>query len=82
MKIMERFPEDNPVKRIFNRQGNGAQNVKEAIEILHDTGIIEECYQLASDYSDRARCDLALLPDNKNRQALTALADFVVKRNK
>ena len=82
MMLLERFPGDNPVKRIFNHEGDDQKNVREAIELLHSSKIIEECYHLASDYSEKARCNLQQMPDNKNRQALMALADFVVKRNK
>jgi octaprenyl-diphosphate synthase len=82
MKLLERFPGDNPVKRIFNHEGDNQKNVREAIELLHSSNIIEECYQMASDYSEKARYNLQKVTDNKNRQALMALADFVVKRNK
>jgi geranylgeranyl pyrophosphate synthase len=37
---------------------------------------------MASEYSEKARRNLDNMPDTKNRQALTALADFVVKRKK
>jgi geranylgeranyl pyrophosphate synthase len=37
---------------------------------------------MASDYSEKARRNLDAMPDTKNRQALLALADFVVKRSK
>jgi octaprenyl-diphosphate synthase len=82
MMLLERFPGDNPVKRIFNHEGDDQKNVKEAIKLLKSSKIIEECYQMASDYSDKAKQNLKDMPDNKNRQALMALADFVVKRNK
>jgi geranylgeranyl pyrophosphate synthase len=82
MKLLERYPGDNPVRRIFNHEGDSHENVREAIELLHRSKIIDECYRMASDYSEKALCSLQQMPDNKNRQALMTLAEFVVKRNK
>lgn len=80
--ILEHYPEDNPVKRLFNNQGNGQKNVIEALELVRSSSIIDECYQIASDYSTKACRGLKLFPDNPSRQALFALADYVVKRRK
>lgn len=83
MMLLQRFPgEDNPVRRIFNNEGDSRENVKEAIDLLNGSDIIEDCYKMASEYSEKARRNLDNMPDTNNRQALTALADFVVKRNK
>ncbi len=82
MMLLERFPGDNPVKRIFNHEGDSKKNVEEAIDLLKKSDIIEDCYKMASDYSEKARRNLDAMPDTKNRQALLALADFVVKRSK
>ncbi|MCJ7769118.1 MAG: polyprenyl synthetase family protein [Dehalococcoidales bacterium] len=80
--LMQRYPEDNPVKRIFNNEGGKQQNIKKAIEIICNSGIIEECYSTASDYSNKACRNLNILPDNPSRQALLGLADYVVQRKK
>jgi len=82
MMLLERFPGDNPVRRIFNNEGDNHENVKEAIDLLNGSHIIEDCYRMASEYSEKALRNLDNMPDTKNRQALTALADFVVKRSK
>jgi geranylgeranyl pyrophosphate synthase len=83
MMLLERFPgNDNPVRRIFNNEGDSRESVKEAINLLKSSSIIEDCYQKASEYSEKARRNLDAVPDNKSRQALMALADFVVKRSK
>jgi len=82
MMLLERFPGDNPVRRIFKDEGDKQENVKEAISLLKSTDIIDECYDTASKYSNMARHNLDAVADGKNRQALLALTDFVVKRNK
>ena len=80
--LMERYPEDNSVKRIFNNEGEKRQNIKQAIETIYNSGIIEECYRTASDYSARACRNLSILPDNPSHRALLGLADYVVQRKK
>lgn len=80
--ILEHYPENNPVKRLFGNQGDGQKNIMEALELVRGSSIIDECYQVASDYSNKACHGLKLLPDNPSRQALFALADYVVKRRK
>ena len=82
MMLLERFPVDNPVRRIFNNEGDSKKNVAEAIDLIKKSDIIEDCYSKATEYSEKARRNLDTIPDNKNRQALMALADFVVKRSK
>ncbi|GAG88464.1 unnamed protein product, partial [marine sediment metagenome] len=81
MLLLERFPEDNPVKKIFQNEDKD-ENVKLAIERIRDSSIIEECYRTASDYCAKACSNLNLLPDNTSRQALIDLANYVVSRKK
>ena len=80
--LLERYPEDNPVKRIFNKEGDKQENIIQAMKMTCDSGIIEECYRIASDYSAKACSNLSLLSDNPSRQALLTLADYVVQRRK
>ncbi len=81
MLALERYPEDNPVKRLF-QDSDRKEDVKLAIEMVCNSSIIEECYRIASDYSSEACRKLDLLPDNASRQALVKLADFVVSRKR
>ena len=80
MLLLERHPEDNPVKRLFESEDK--KNIELAIELVHDSSIVEECYGVASEYCSRACRNLDLLPDNASRQALIELADFVSKRKR
>jgi octaprenyl-diphosphate synthase len=82
MMLMERYTEDNPVKRIFRNEGDKGENIKEAIELVRRSKIVEDCYRIASEYSDRASCNLDRLPDTPSRQALYTMAEYVIKRKK
>jgi len=78
MLLMEHYPQDNPVKRLFEKRDK--KYIGEAIELVRNSPIVDECYRVASDYCAKAQQTLNLLPDNATRQALTKLADYVIKR--
>jgi len=78
MMLMERYPDDNPVKRMFETRDK--KNVAEAIEIVRNSTIIKDCYKIASEYCNKACQDLKSLPKTASRQALFDLADFVLKQ--
>ena len=79
--LMERYPENNPVKRLFKNRDE-QENVKQAIELIRNSSIVQECYQIASDYCVKACRNLKLLPDNSSRQSLIRLADYIVIRKR
>jgi len=78
MLLLERYPADNPVRSIFENRGK--QGIARAIEMVRNSSIVEDCYQLATEYCTKACQNFNLLPDNTSRQALAALADYVVER--
>ena len=82
MLLLQRYPGDNPVRRLFQHQGDDGENIKLAIEQVRSSSIVSECYQLASDYCAQAHRNLDLLPDNASRRSLMELADFVMARKK
>jgi len=81
MLLLEHYPEDNPVKRIFLKRDE-KENIKQAMELVRNSPITQECYRVASDFGTKPRHNLNLLPDNASRQPLIALADYVVNRKK
>jgi geranylgeranyl pyrophosphate synthase len=81
MFVLEHYPEDNPVTRLF-RNEDRQKNVELAIELVRNSSIPGECYAVASDYCAKACHNLDLLPDNASRRSLITLAEYVVKRRK
>ena len=79
--LLERYPEDNPVKKLFHNEDE-QKNIELAIELVRNSSIVEECYRVASDYCARACRNLNLLPDSGSCQALIQLADYVAKRKR
>jgi len=86
MLLVERYPEDNPVKELFHNRDmperDKKKKIKKAIELVGNSSIVEQCYEVASDYCAEACHNLGLLPANPSRQALKDLADLVISRKR
>ncbi len=78
MLILERYPEDNSVKRLF--ETGEKKNVATAIEMVRNSSVIEECYGVAREYCDKACRNINRLPENICQQSLLDLADYVVNQ--
>jgi octaprenyl-diphosphate synthase len=79
--LMERYPQDNPVKKLF-QGGEKKDNIKQTIEMVRNSTIIQECFDIASDYRKKACQNLKTLPEKEARVVLTNLADFIVSRRR
>jgi octaprenyl-diphosphate synthase len=79
MLLNKRYPEDNPVKKLF-QDHQKTENIRLAIEQVRNSSIVEECYQIARNYCDEACRQLKTLPENPSLETFLELADFVVKR--
>jgi geranylgeranyl pyrophosphate synthase len=79
--LRERYPEDNPIKAIFENRGK-EKSLECAIEMVRDSGIISDCYRVAQEFTSGACQTLKTLPDNQCRRALIELANYVVEREK
>jgi len=78
MLLLERYPENNTVKRLFEHKDK--KSMEQTIELVRNSPVIEECYALASEYRAKACHSLISLPENTSRQALIELAEYIVER--
>ena len=76
--IIERNPEENPIKRFFETRDK--KDAAEAINTVRNTEIVKDCYKIAEEYYEKACRNLKNLPQNTSRQALYDLAEFVIKQ--
>ncbi len=81
MLLLEYYPRNNPVEKFFNNRDQ-PDYVKQAIEKIRDSSILQECYKLAEEYCATASRDLKQLPDKDSRKSLIELAGFVIHRKK
>jgi geranylgeranyl pyrophosphate synthase len=85
MLLLERYPDDNPIAKLFEQHeslSNEARKalVDEAIVMARNSTVINECYQMAEEYSRRALENLAELPQSQGKKILTELAEFLIDR--
>ncbi|MCH9037218.1 MAG: polyprenyl synthetase family protein [Chloroflexi bacterium] len=79
--LQERYPNDNPIKALFqNPSDEGA--LKRAVEMIHNSSVIDDSYDVAQDFCSTARKALEGLPDNPYRRSLTELLSYILERKK
>jgi octaprenyl-diphosphate synthase len=77
--VMERHTRDNPVKRFF-RHRHSPRHLAEAVDMVLNSGVLDECYEVAGGFRDRAHAALEALPASGARESLAEIADYVLKR--
>jgi geranylgeranyl pyrophosphate synthase len=80
LMLMERYPRDNPIKRFF--QTGEKQNAQQAIDMVRNSDIIPECFNVAADYCNKACAGLKDLPEKEASKSLINLADYIVSRRR
>jgi geranylgeranyl pyrophosphate synthase len=78
MMLIEKKPSDNPVTRFFETRD--MKYIPAAIEQVREGGHIDACYKIAREYAGKACASLKTLPKTESREALIALADFVIQQ--
>lgn len=78
--LVEKYPDTNPIKEAFSH--NDAEALKKAIEMIRNSSIIQESYEIAADFCDKARTALRELPARPCRSSLMDLVDYVIERRK
>lgn len=77
--LMERYPDDNPIKSFFeNVEADG--NLKRAVEMIQNSDIIPQSYAVAADLCHKATQALEALPDSSYKRSLADLAAYVMER--
>jgi octaprenyl-diphosphate synthase len=78
MLIMERHPEDNPIRKFFETRDK--KYVARAIQMVLDSRIVDDCYEVAREYRDRACRKLKTLAGITGRDSLLDLADYIIRQ--
>ncbi len=77
--LMERYPNNNPVERLF-RDSSREDYLAEAIRMVLDSDVLDDSHAAARTFRDRAVAALDVLPDTPDRAGLVDLADYVLSR--
>ena len=78
--LMERYPKDNPIEKLFKDPGQDGQ-LQRALEMINDSNIIEDCNTVISKYCGTASQSLDILPDCPARRSLLDLSGYILDRN-
>jgi len=78
---LERQPENNPIKTLFTNRKD-QDSLRQAIQTIGNSSIIQECYDIAMDFCTQARRCLEILPPSASKRSLDGLADYVLERKK
>ncbi|MBI4340148.1 MAG: polyprenyl synthetase family protein [Chloroflexi bacterium] len=79
MLLLERYPQDNPVVKLFQREDMEA-NRERAIDMVRNSEIIYDSYAVARRYLDTAAAAISALPDTAERRSLLDLLDYAGER--
>jgi octaprenyl-diphosphate synthase len=78
MLLLERYPDDNPIRQLFETKDH--KYVNEAIEMVLNSSIISECYKVAREYCEKACRNLDSLPGLFSRKSLLDLAEYIIRQ--
>ena len=79
--LLERYPENNPIEAFFSDQTQTGK-LEQALEMISNSDIIADCYEVIRDYCRQAVELLASLPECPSRRSLTLLADYIWERTR
>ena len=76
----ENHPEEDLIKIII--ESRDVSRVSLVLEKVRTSTVLDDCLEIASDFSSQARKAIEILPDNRYRQALYDLACYILRRRK
>ena len=78
---MERSPNGNPVRDLFRDPGN-ERYLREAVVMVQDPTVIRDAYAVAQSYCASAHDSLKAVPNGPEKDSLSEIVDYVLKRSK
>ena len=81
MLLVQRYPDDNPVIKMF-RGDDPETNRLAALDMIRNSTVLEESLRVAEEYCDDARSVLGQLADTRERQSLMELVSYVTDRRR
>ena len=79
--LLEQYSKENPIKELFSNRGRQSY-LKEALDMIQSSSIVNECYAEAEDYCTRAKEAISPLPKSPALTSLQTLADYVTERRR
>jgi octaprenyl-diphosphate synthase len=81
--LLQRVPDVDPlVRRIVAERTIGADDWREIRRLLVEHHAVDGAYERATDFAEAAKQQLGVFPPSPERDALLALPDFVLARDR
>ena len=77
--LVERYPKNNPVKKYFAGREK-TKSLQRYLEMVHESNIVEEAFDVALDFRNRALSAIENLPASEAKESLTDVAYWVTQR--
>lgn len=78
--LLERYPQDNPIKKFFQAKRDRERHLKAAIDRVLDTEVLDVSLDMARDYVRRANEAIMPLPNNPTKDTMLELGQYVLER--
>jgi geranylgeranyl pyrophosphate synthase len=78
---LERYPRENPIKRFFTARRERETRLREALDAIIASDVIEASMEIARGYVRRANEAISFLPPSEARSCLVELGDYVLNRS-
>ena len=78
--LLERFPQDNPIKKLFLAKRDRDARLQEAIVAVRESGVLDTSMEMAREYVDRATTAIEGLPDTDAHRCLIELGEWALRR--
>ena len=79
--LMEKYPDENPVQALFADPSHDGK-LDRVLEMINNSTIVEECYEVIGDYCGKAAECLEIVPDNPSRSSLLSLLEYIRERSR
>ncbi len=70
------------LRTLMGKKKQSRESRKEILDIIRGNGALDYTFRKAEEFSLRARKHISLFPDSTHREALSLLAEFVLKRTR
>jgi len=78
--LLERHPENNPIKKFFTATRGREERLQEALAMIRSTEVLDVSMEMARDYVRRANEAIAFLPATAAKQSLADIGEYVLNR--
>lgn len=79
LMLLERYPDDNPIRRLFEKPGREDYLIQ-AVNSIRLEDIPQKAYAMAQELAQNAQRSLEVLPDVPARRVLMDIANYVLDR--